>query len=344
LLLTAPRGDARSFVVEQGGRVKILQGGAITGTFLDLRNRLTAGGERGLLGLAFHPRYAENGLFYVHYSEKDNGNTQISELRVSADPDVADPASERPVFSTEQPYSNHNGGSIEFGPDGKLYIGLGDGGAGGDPENRAQNLMSPLGKILRIDVDATAGGAPYGIPSDNPFAMGGGLPEILHHGMRNPWRISFDRETGDLYMGDVGQGAVEEIALAPAGSRGLNFGWRIMEGERCYEPSASCNREGLTLPIASYDHSGGDCSVTGGYVYRGCRMPGHHGTYFHADYCTGQVRTLRWDAASGMLSSPQVDVNLGEFVGAVSSFGEDSRGEIYIVDHGGKIFRIEPAG
>jgi glucose/arabinose dehydrogenase len=314
----------RLFVVEQPGRVRIVAGGTLAAMpFLDISPRVLAGGERGLLGLAFHPDYARNGRYFVNYTRRPDGATVIAEYRVSTDSGVS-ARDERVLLVVEQPYANHNGGMIAFGADGLLYIGMGDGGAGGDPQNRAQNPQELLGKMLRIDVN---GGTPYAIPPDNPFVRGGGRPEIWALGLRNPWRFSFDRQTRELYAGDVGQHAWEEIDVV---RRGGNYGWRLMEGAHCYKP-ARCDGQGLELPVAEYANASGRCSVTGGYVYRGTGMPALAGTYVYGDFCSGEVFALR-DGRQRVLLATRL---------AISSFGEDEAGEIYVVDHrGGGVYRL----
>jgi glucose/arabinose dehydrogenase len=329
LFLTAPPGDLdRLFVVERGGTIRIIRNDSVLATpFLDVGSRITAGGEQGLLGLAFHPGYSTNGRFSVNYTDT-LGHTQIVRYQVSANPDVANPGSAFPILTVEQPYSNHNGGMIAFGPhDGMLYVGMGDGGSGGDPQNHGQNRMTLLGDILRLDVD---GGSPYAIPADNPFV--GSLSvadEIWASGLRNPWRFSFDAANGDLYIGDVGQGEREEVSYQPASSAGgENFGWRIMEGTRCYNPSSGCSANGLTLPIHEYDHSDG-CSITGGYVYRGSAYPALAGRYFFADFCSSWLRSfvVVGGAAAGLQDH---SATTGP-VNGTSSFGEDGEGELYVV-------------
>jgi glucose/arabinose dehydrogenase len=340
--LQVPAGDrARLFVVEQGGRIRIVRSGAVVGTpFLDIASRVRAGGEQGLLGLAFHPQYAQNGRFFVNYTDR-NGDTHVSEFRVSANADVADANSERQLLFVNQPFDNHNGGGLAFGNDGLLYIGLGDGGSGGDPQGNGQSLTTFLGKMLRIDVNQ---GSPYGIPADNPFASRPGAREVWSYGLRNPWRFAFDRSNGDLYIGDVGQGDREEIDVGPAARRGgENWGWNIMEGTRCFRPASGCNTAGLSLPVAEYDHSGGACSVTGGVVYRGCRLPGYAGTYFYADYCSGMVRSFRFDGTRAVAQRDWTST-LGRGLDNPTSFGVDADGEAYIVDGDGEIYRIVPAG
>jgi len=338
--LQAPPGDhARLFVVEQPGRIRIVRNGAVAATFLDIVGRVGSGGERGLLGLAFHPRYAENGRFFVNYTDRA-GDTHISEFRAQPPgSDSADPASERPLLFVAQPFPNHNGGGLAFGNDGKLYIALGDGGSGGDPLGNGQDLGTPLGKILRVDVDA---GAPFAVPADNPFvSTPGAFPAIWAYGLRNPWRISFDRASGDLMIGDVGQGAFEEVDVGLVSRRGgENYGWNVMEGNHCFDPPAGCSSGGLTLPVVEYSHGDG-CSITGGYVYRGCRMPGYQGTYFYGDYCTALVRSFRFQNGAAADQRDWTSA-LSRGVDAISSFGVDADGEIYIVDHTGEIYRIVP--
>jgi glucose/arabinose dehydrogenase len=326
-------------VNERGGRVRVVDAdGTLQDLhFVDLSDRIQAGGEQGLLGLAFHPDFATNGRVFVHYSRLGDGATVISELTASADRSTADPASERVIFTLEQPFSNHNGGQIAFGPDGYLYIGLGDGGSGGDPFGNAQNLQVLLGKILRIDVDgAHAAGKEYAIPDTNPYAPGGvspgaGLPEIWAYGLRNPWRFSFDRGTGDLYIGDVGQNAFEEVDRQPASSAGgENYGWNPVEGTHCY---GICDSITSVPPVAEYSHGEG-CSVTGGYVYRGTQQPAMVGTYLFSDYCSGTIWTL--STAAGI--APRVLAQSGL---SVSSFGEGEDGEIYLVDlFGGGLYHL----
>ena len=339
-LQAAPGDRSRVFVVEQGGRIRIIRDGTLQGgSFLDIGSRISSGGERGLLGLAFHPRYPENGRFFVNYTDRA-GDTHIAEFRVSSNPDQADAGSERMLLFVPQPFANHNGGGLAFGNDGRLYIALGDGGAGGDPFGNGQNLGSHLGKILRIDVD---GAQPYAIPADNPFrATAGARPEIWAFGLRNPWRIAFDRATGDLYIGDVGQNAVEEIDVGLVSRRGgENYGWNVTEGSLCYAPATGCNRTGQTPPVLEYSHSEG-CSVTGGFVYRGCRLPGYHGTYFYADFCSGLIRSFRLENGRAV-EARDWKAALGRGVNDIVSFGVDGDGEGYIVDHDGEVYKIVPA-
>jgi glucose/arabinose dehydrogenase len=335
LYLTAPTGDSRLFIVEQEGRIRIVQNGQLLTTpFLDITAIVGAGGERGLLGLAFHPTYATNGHFYVNYTDR-SGDTRIERYAVSADPNVADASSAKLILGIDQPYANHNGGLVMFGPDAKLYIGMGDGGAAGDPENRAQNRDSLLGKLLRIDVDA---GDPYAVPADNPYADGGGRGEIWAIGLRNPWRFAFDRSVGLLYIADVGQNRWEEVSAAPSGQAGLNYGWPIMEGAHCYRPNP-CSTAGLVLPALEYGHSNG-CSITGGFVYRGSRSPSLVGEYFYSDYCSGWIRSFTY--ANGAVVQ-RTNWNLNVSLGNVLSFGEDSAGEVYVLTGGGRVYRIAAA-
>jgi glucose/arabinose dehydrogenase len=343
LYVTAPPGDfERIFVVEQGGRIKIIKNGNLLPTpFLNLSTKVSCCGERGLLGLAFHPNYANNGYFYVNYTNTA-GNTVVARYQVSTNPDSADTVGVI-LLTVTQPFSNHNGGWIGFSPyDGYLYIALGDGGSGGDPQNNGQDSLTLLGKILRIDVDTSSG---YKVPPDNPFIGTGFLPEIWAYGLRNPWRCSFDRLTGDFYIADVGQNAWEEVNFEPdTSSGGINYGWRLKEGTHCFNPSTNCDTLGLTTdPIYEYPHSDG-CSVTGGYVYRGCAIPDLQGTYFFGDYCSGTVWSFQYDGVDpSEFQDRTAELGVGFF--NISSFGEDGRGEIYIVGHNnGIVYRIVPDG
>ena len=331
-------GTGRLFIVERGGRIWLVKSGASQKTlFLDVSDRvITAGGEQGLLGLAFPPDYAGKGYFYVHYSGSPDGRTVVSRIRLSSDPDSADPATEEVLLTTAQPFGNHNGGQMQFGPDGYLYIGLGDGGSGGDPLKKAQDLTSLLGKILRIDVES--GAEPYGTPSDNPFVNDpSAASEIWALGLRNPWRFSFDRTTGDLYIGDVGQSSREEVNVQAAGSPGgENYGWSIMEGTGCFG-NPSCDTTGISLPVVEYDHSEGECSVTGGSVYRGDAFPAMRGIYLYGDFCSGRIWGLQRQGAFWenvfLLDSPYL----------ISTFGEDEAGSLYLADYAsGDIYRITP--
>jgi len=331
-------GDSRLFITQQGGTIVIWDGTRILPTpFLDIRSLVLCCGERGLLSVAFHPHYAENGYFYINYTEfAGPGRTVIARYQVSAtDPNRANPSSAKVLLRIAQPFANHNGGQLQFGPDGYLYIGMGDGGSGGDPGNRAQNLADPLGKLLRIDVD---NGDPYSSPASNPFVKGNSTrPEIWAYGLRNPWRFSFDRATKDLWIADVGQGSWEEIDFQPATSiGGENYGWRRMEGTHCFNPSLGCNDGSLVLPVIEYDHSNGACSVTGGYVYRGARSPRLYGTYVYGDYCNGMIWGATRAGGGTVTSALLIDTNF-----PISTFGEDFNGEIYVADYtGGRLFHI----
>lgn len=334
LFLADPNdGTNRLFVVDQDGQIWVMQDGAILQTpFLNIASLVARdANERGLLGLAFHPNYAENGLFYVNYSDV-NGNTAVVRYSVAAgDPNQADPRSAQPVLTIAQPYRNHNGGHLAFGPDGYLYIGMGDGGSQGDPERRALNGQSLLGKLLRIDVD---NGTPYAIPADNPFVNDSAfLPEIWAYGVRNPWRFSFDRLTGDMYMADVGQNVWEEVNFQPADTGGLNYGWNIMEGTHRY--SGEQVPDGLTPPFFEYSHNEGGCSVTGGYVYRGEALSALQGVYFFGDYCTGLIWASFRDANGVWQTSIFMDTDY-----SISSFGEDNAGELYLVNQGGSVLKL----
>jgi glucose/arabinose dehydrogenase len=331
LYLTAPPGDARLFVVEQPGRIRVIVGGALQATpFLDLTDRVSYGGERGLLSVAFHPAYASNGYFYVAFTDS-TGDVRVERYRVSTDPNLADKASVKQILVVgHRTYSNHNGGLVAFGPDGKLYVGLGDGGGGGDALGSGQNRGTLLGKLLRIDVDA---GDPYAVPPDNPFVSAtGARGEIWAYGLRNPWRFAFDREAGRLYIADVGQSSREEVDVVSATSGGLNYGWNVMEGDECYD-AGSCNQAGLTLPVLAYGHSDG-CSITGGYVYRGQSISALRGTYFYSDYCSGWLKSFRYDGAV----QDQRDWGMG--LGSVLSFGEDAAGELYVLTAAGKVYSL----
>ncbi|MEX2156198.1 MAG: PQQ-dependent sugar dehydrogenase [Gemmatimonadales bacterium] len=344
---TSPPADSqRLFVVEQAGRIRVLRNDTLLGSvFLDLRGRINAGGEEGLLSLAFHPQYGTNGRFYVYFTSS-SGDLRIVRYNVSTtNPDSANEASADTVIAVGHPgESNHNGGQLQFGPDNKLYIGTGDGGGGGDVPNNAQNKHALLGKLLRVDVDVASG---YAIPGDNPFATDTAYePEIWSLGLRNPWRFSFDRLTGNLYVADVGQGAWEEVNVSSAGGppdagKGVNYGWRIMEGRHCFNPSTGCNQTGLQLPLVEYANGGGSCAVTGGYVYRGVRVSALFGHYLYADFCAGFVRGFRYQGGAAIDASDwTIHLSPG---GNISSFGEDARGEMYVMTLGGGLFRIVEA-
>ncbi len=338
-LTHAGDGSDRLFVVEQRGTIRVYEQGALRAQpFLDIRDRVRFGGERGLLSVAFHPQYAENGRFFVNYTRQPDGATVVAEYRVSDHPNAAERGSERVVLVIEQPFPNHNGGQLQFGPDGKLYIGVGDGGAAGDPLGHGQNLNTLLGALLRIDVD---GQEPYTLPMDNPFVgQVGARGEIWAYGLRNPWRFSFDRCTRRLLLADVGQDRWEEVDLI---EKGGNYGWNVMEGVHCFRPPTGCRTEGLELPIAEYDHSRG-CSITGGYVYRGTRIPGLIGRYVFGDFCSGRIWALTplapdaWRADEWRMDE-LLDTPLN-----ISSFGEDEAGELYVLDLNGAIYRFKTAG
>jgi glucose/arabinose dehydrogenase len=350
VLVTAPTGDReRLFIVELGGRIRvILNGEVLPSPFLDIADIVLTGSEEGLLGLAFHPNYADNGLFFVNYTDLD-GNTVVASYSCTADPNRADPASATTILTIDQPFFNHNGGCLAFGPlDGYLYIGTGDGGGAGDPLGNAQDRRSRLGKLLRIDVDAAA---PFGVPPTNPFGpttdpQDATLDEIWALGLRNPWRFSFDRLTGDLYIGDVGQSSREEIDFQPGGDPGgENYGWNIMEGTARFSPWADCDAFGLTGPVLDYGHAGAQCSVTGGYSYRGTAIDGLQGTYFFADFCSARIWSFRLvgDEVTELTErTAELHPSGGPTIGLISSFGEDADGELYICDLGGAVFKIVP--
>jgi glucose/arabinose dehydrogenase len=342
-------GSGRLFLVEQAGRIRIIRNGMLEPTpFLDIRSRVVPGGERGLLSVAFHPNYASNGRFFVNYTaNRPTLTTVIAEYRVSGNPDIAD-TTETTILEIPQPFDNHNGGLNKFGPDGMLYIGMGDGGDAGDPQNNGQRLDTLLGKMLRIDINvpAPARGAAgasrpsrprepsptYLIPPDNPFVGQAGVRgEIWAYGLRNPWRWSFDRSTGRLFLGDVGQDSWEEIDII---QRGGNYGWRITEGAHCFNPPAGCSMAGLQLPISEYSHSLG-CSVTGGYMYRGNHIPRLRGHYLSADYCSGRIWSLQ-EVRPGVW----VREEFMQTTFSISSFGEDQAGEVYVVDRDGAVYRF----
>ena len=344
VFMTAPANDTtRLFIVEQGGLIRIfdLTTNLLLATpFLNISGIISFSGERGLLGMAFDSQYDTNRQFYVFYTNTSGDIVIARYLRNATNPNLADSAPATPLLTVAHPtFANHNGGMLAFGPDGCLYAGIGDGGSGGDPNNNGQNQFSLLGKLLRLNPST---GGPCGNVILNPFLLGGGAQQVWSLGLRNPWRFSFDRQTGDLYIGDVGQGAREEIdvAVAPNAGRGLNYGWRLMEGFLCFNPSNNCNSGGLTLPVLDYPHFSGACSVTGGYVYRGFVSPALQGTYFYADYCAGFVRSFRYQNGQPteqmewpLLSPP------GNFV---TSFGEDAVGELYVMTQGGGLFKFIP--
>jgi glucose/arabinose dehydrogenase len=333
-LTHAGDGSGHLFIVEQAGTIRVVvEGGLRDNPFLDITERVLSGGEQGLLGLAFHPDYRRNGRFFVNYNRRPDGATVLAEYHRSED-NLQGSRDERIIMTVPQPYANHNGGMVGFGPDGFLYIGRGDGGSRGDPQNRAQNTEELLGKILRIDVDREL---PYAIPPDNPFARSGDRLEIYAYGIRNPWRFSFDRETKVLWLADVGQYEWEEIDLV---TKGGNYGWRLMEGFHCYNPAENCPTRGLTLPIFEYGHERGRCSIIGGYVYRGKMIPSLRGVYIFGDYCSGELFWLKTEGTMILGSEPDV---LRKTRASISSFGEDEAGELYVVDHRGAVYRISPS-
>ena len=336
LHLTAPDGDDRLFVVEQGGTIKVVENGSVTSTFLTIPDtKIIAGGERGLLSMAFHPEYDSNGRFFVYYSAPGgpgNHRSVIAEYTVSGDPDEADAGSEKVVMTVDQPSTNHNGGHLQFGPDGNLYIALGDGGGGNDPHDNGQKTSTLLGSLLRIDVD---GGAPYAVPSDNPFVGKAGADEIWAYGLRNPWRFAFD--DGMVFIADVGQASVEEVNAEPSAAAGLNYGWRIYEGTRCTGNDGTCSSTGKTFPVVEYSHSQG-CSITGGEVYRGSEVSQLVGYYLYTDLCSGFIRAFRLDDGAAVDATDWTS-RLGSLSSPVS-FGVDGHGELYVVEIGGTIKRF----
>ena len=332
-------GSGRLFIIEQTGKILLLKSGSVSpDPFLDISSSVSSGSEQGLLGLAFHPDYAHSGIFVIDYTDVD-GNTNIVRYQVDAqNPDLADEASAETLVFIDQPYPNHNGGQVQFGPDGFLYIGMGDGGSQGDPEENGQNTNALLGKILRIDIDNPSGDRPYGIPADNPFVDGAdGAPEVFLFGVRNPWRFSFDAD-GGLYIGDVGQNSWEEIDYLPAGEQaGANLGWNLMEGNHCYR-SDPCDSDTLVKPVFEYSHDVGGCSVTGGVVIQGDIIPNLDGVYVFGDYCTGLLWGLARDANSDWRASNPVETGL-----SISSFGQGPGGETYVVDLNGAIYQMVAA-
>lgn len=328
--LTAPPGDARQFIVERAGRILVMQGGALLSQpFLDIRALTDTTGEGGLLSMAFDPGYAANGRFYV-YRTNANRDIVVERYTVSSDPNQADPASRLTIIQIAHPtYTNHFGGLLAFGPDGFLYLGIGDGGSEGDPNGNAQNPASLLGKLLRLDVRSASAAMPYLIPDTNPYrGQAVSRPEIWALGLRNPWRFAFD--AGQLYIADVGQALHEEIDLEPATQGGVNYGWNRMEGSTCYQ-SQSCDRTGLALPVLDYGHDGGACSITGGYVYRGTAIPELAGRYFYSDYCAGFLRSF---LALDRTVTEQREWSVAR-VGQVVSFGQDGQGELYVITSNG---------
>ncbi|HSI77421.1 MAG TPA: PQQ-dependent sugar dehydrogenase [Lunatimonas sp.] len=332
-------GDERFFVVEQRGVISVVSGDSQDrekGTFLDIESQVRdQGNEEGLLGLAFHPDYDNNGYFFVNYTASSPNRTVISRFEVSgSNADQADVGSELILLEIEQPYGNHNGGQVVFGPDGYLYTGMGDGGSGGDPQNNSQNLTNLLGAILRIDVDNPSNALNYSIPTDNPFVNNteGYREEIFAYGLRNPWRFSFDVENGNLWTGDVGQNRLEEINIIENGG---NYGWRLMEGTQCFNPSSDCDQSGLILPIWEYGRSAGDVSITGGFVYRGENIPQIQGQYIYGDFVSGRIWSLDVTDMDDPINTELMQVSFG-----LSSFGVDSNNELLLCGFDGKIHRL----
>jgi hypothetical protein len=346
VFMTAPprnTGDTTHlFIVEQGGRIRIFDltaGSLLTTSFLDISSLLSTGGERGLLGMAFDPQYVTNRRFYVYYTNNGGDIVIAQYFRNATNANLADSSPATILLTVEHSaFSNHNGGMLAFGPDGCLYAGIGDGGSGGDPSNNSQNQFSLLGKLLRLNPNT---GGPCGNVIINPFLLGGGAQQVWSLGLRNPWRFSFDSQTGDLYIGDVGQNEREEInvSLGPSAGLKLNYGWRLMEGTLCFNPSSNCDSGNLTRPVLDYPHFSGACSVTGGYVYRGAVLA-LSGTYFYADYCAGFVRSFRYQ--NGQPAEQQEWPLLSPAGGSITSFGEDATGELYITTQGGSLFKFIP--
>lgn len=334
--LTAPveiinANDSRMFVVQQNGIIKIVQpNGTVNSTnFLNISSKITYGGERGLLGLAFHPQYSTNGYFFVYYNDLD-GDITVARYTVSSDPNVADATTEKIILNQAKPFDNHNGGSIHFAPDGYLWVVTGDGGSGGDPNNNAQNKNSLLGKLLRLDINSTG---PYNIPPGNPFVGVDGADEVWAYGLRNAWKFNFDTVSGNVMIADVGQGQIEEINRMPLTQAGINYGWRCYEGNNSYNTTGCPAQSTMTFPIAAYDHSGGKCSITGGYIYRGTQYPALQGRYIFADYCSTQI---------GILNSDNSITWTSAFSGNnFSTFGVNNQNELFVAAvNSGKIFRV----
>ena len=334
VFLTQPLDDGRIFVVEQGGRIRVVGNGVLQTTpFLDISTRVLSGGEQGLLSVAFHPQYATNHFFYVYFSTQTNGDIRIERFTTTSNAEVADPTTSKLIITApHSTFANHNGGLLTFGPDGMLYAGLGDGGSGGDPLGNGQNFNSLLGSLLRLDVDH---GDPYAIPASNPFVgQANHRGEVWAKGLRNPWRYAFDAATALLYIADVGQNLHEEVNVVAANSAGLNYGWNVWEGLSCYN-TATCSSTGFQAPILDYGH-GPACSITGGYVYRGTAIPAIRGHYFYSDYCAGFLRSFRYENG---VAVDQKDWGLTS--SAVESFGKDFAGELYIIT-GSTIVKIAP--
>jgi glucose/arabinose dehydrogenase len=331
----APGDRSRVFVVERPGRILVVHGDRLLPQpFLDITDRVASGAERGLLSVAFHPRYAENGYLYVKYTDAE-GHTRVERYRASpAGADRVDPASAHPVLRVEQPFAARNGGLVAFGPDGMLYVGMGDGGGRGDPHGHGRDPGTLLGALLRIDVD---GGDPYAIPPDNPFARGGGRPEVWATGLRHPWRFSFDREAGLLYLADVGAER-QEVNVVPLTAAGLDYGWSAVDGSECLLADEACPPGEVVLPALEYGAETG-CAVRGGYVYRGRAMPSLRGTYFYSDRCQGWLKSFRYDESGEVVERLAWPVGS---LGNVSSFGEDANGELYVTTYGGRVLQFIP--
>jgi glucose/arabinose dehydrogenase len=330
--LTAPASDPRLFIVEQPGRIRVVENGRVLDKpFLNIVKKVRSGGEQGLLSVAFHPQYRSNGFLFVNYTDK-KGDSRIERYTVSTDRNVADPQSAKVILSIDQRYENHQGGLNLFGPDGMLYIGMGDGGGKRDPHGNGQNRNVLLGKLLRLNVDR---GDPYIVPTANPYVKGGGRGEIWAIGLRNPWRFAFDRFSGLLYIADVGQDRYEEINVVPMPIADVNYGWKTMEGPSCFM-SSGCDQTGLQRPALSYSHENSACSVIGGFVYRGQKIPEIKGQYFYSDYCNSWLRSFGF--ADGKVTD-QHEWPVGK-LGSVVSFGEDSQGELYICTSSGRVYRI----
>ena len=347
LLTNAGDGSGRRFVVEQTGKVRIITAGGtlLAAPFIDLTGLISTGGEQGLLGLAFHPHFETNGYFFLDYTNT-SGDTIINRYHATPGANTVSRTTARRIMTIDQPYENHNGGNLAFGPDGYLYIGMGDGGSAGDPGNRAQNISSLLGKMLRIDVDHTSTGKNYRAPSSNPYIGRSGADEVWSRGLRNPWRWSFDMPTGRLFIGDVGQGRYEEVDRSIPGTRpagwASNYGWRQLEGNVCYNPSSGCVKTSKVMPLVAYGHavSGTDnCAITGGYVYRGTASPVLVGGYLYGDYCSGRIWVLDPSAAKPATGTLVHDAGVAPAM-LISSFGQDEAGELYVCDLNGSIYQI----
>ena len=336
---SAKDGSGRLFVVEQTGKVRVIKAGVLLSTpLIDLTSQVAKGGEQGVLGLAFHPKFKTNGLFYVSYTRSD-GDLVVDQYKTSAtNGNVGDPRTLRRIITIDHPGEiNHNGGMIVFDPTGYLYIGTGDGGGGGDPNGHGQSKNTLAGKLLRINVNGSVGTRQYQIPTSNPYVGKAGLDEIWSFGLRNPWRFSFDRLTGDLWIGDVGQAKYEEVDRSTSSTnkgRGVNFGWNVMEGRHCYSPATGCSAVGKLYPVVEYTHSEG-CAITGGYVYRGTAVPSLRGRYVFGDYCSGTIWSVPNNGGSPITKSLLMDTAY-----SISSFGEDEKGELYLVDLGGTIYKF----